>query len=90
MDAYDNIDDILDIRNNLEYYGLDPNSHHIHENDKLVSHNLIMNFSVLHELFNKNIVLKGSSGTLTVQILDESIIDNYVEKHKKKFKYLVF
>ncbi|PPR32274.1 MAG: hypothetical protein CFH28_00057 [Alphaproteobacteria bacterium MarineAlpha6_Bin6] len=42
----------------------------------------------INNWFNKNIVLKGSSGTLTVQILDESIIDNYVEKHKKKFSFL--
>ena len=36
----------------------------------------------------KNIVLKGNSGELIVQILDESIIDNFVEEHKRKFTFL--
>ena len=33
----------------------------------------------------KNVILKGNSGELIVQILDESIIDNFVEEHRKKF-----
>ena len=36
----------------------------------------------------KNIVLKGNSGELIVQILDESIIDNFVQEHKRKFTFL--
>ena len=33
----------------------------------------------------KNVILKGNSGELIVQILDESIIDNFVEEHRRKF-----
>ena len=36
----------------------------------------------------KNIILKGNSGELIVQILDESIIDNFVQEHKRKFSFL--
>ena len=36
----------------------------------------------------KNIILKGNSGELIVQILDESLIDSYVEEHKSKFSFL--
>ena len=35
-----------------------------------------------------NVSLKGKSGDLTVQILDESIIDSFVKEHKKKFSFL--
>ena len=33
----------------------------------------------------KNVILKGNAGELIVQILDESIIDNFVEEHRRKF-----
>ena len=33
----------------------------------------------------KNVILKGNGGELIVQILDESIIDNFVEEHRRKF-----
>jgi len=33
----------------------------------------------------KNVILKGNSGELIVQILDESLIDNFVEEHRRKF-----
>ena len=36
----------------------------------------------------KNVVLKGNSGELTLQILDESIIDSFVQEHKRKFTFL--
>ena len=36
----------------------------------------------------QNIVLKGNSGNLIVQILDESVIDSFVEEHKEKFSFL--
>ncbi len=36
----------------------------------------------------KKIILKGNSGELIVQILDESLIDSYVEEHKSKFSFL--
>ena len=36
----------------------------------------------------KNVILKGNSGELIVQILDESIIDSVVEEHKRKFSFL--
>ena len=36
----------------------------------------------------KNIILKGESGILIIKILDESIIDNFVKEHKKKFSFL--
>ena len=36
----------------------------------------------------KNVVLKGNSGELTLQILDESIIDSFVQEHKRKFSFL--
>ena len=42
----------------------------------------------IHNWVKKNIVLKGNSGELTLQILDESIIDNFVQEHKRKFTFL--
>jgi len=36
----------------------------------------------------QNIVLKGNSGNLIVQILDESVIDSFAEEHKEKFSFL--
>jgi len=33
----------------------------------------------------KNVILKGNAGELIVQILDESIMDNFVEEHRRKF-----
>ena len=36
----------------------------------------------------QNIILKGDSGDLIVQILDESVIDSFVVEHKKKFTFL--
>jgi len=42
----------------------------------------------IHNWVKKNIVLKGNSGELTVKILDESIIDSFVEEHRKKFSFL--
>ena len=36
----------------------------------------------------KNVILKGNSGELIVQILDESIIDSFVDGHKGKFSFL--
>jgi len=36
----------------------------------------------------KDIILKGNSGELIIQILDESIIDSYVEEHISKFSFL--
>ena len=36
----------------------------------------------------ENIILKGNSGELIVQILDESIIDSFVDGHKGKFSFL--
>ena len=37
---------------------------------------------------NKNIIVKGKSGELIVQILDESIIDSFTDEHKGKFSFL--
>ncbi|PPR34924.1 MAG: hypothetical protein CFH25_00546 [Alphaproteobacteria bacterium MarineAlpha6_Bin3] len=34
------------------------------------------------------IVLKGNHGDLIVQILEESVIDSFVEEHKSKFSFL--
>ena len=42
----------------------------------------------IHNWVKKNIVLKGNSGELTLQILDESIIDSFVQEHKRKFTFL--
>jgi len=42
----------------------------------------------IQDWVKKNIVLKGNSGELTLQILDESIIDNFVQEHKRKFTFL--
>ena len=42
----------------------------------------------IHNWVKKNIVLKGDSGELTIKILDESIIDSFVEEHRKKFSFL--
>ena len=42
----------------------------------------------IQDWVKKNIVLKGNSGELTVKILDESIIDSFVEEHRKKFSFL--
>ena len=42
----------------------------------------------IHDWVKKNIVLKGNSGELTIKILDESIIDSFVEEHRKKFSFL--
>ena len=39
----------------------------------------------IQDWIKKNVILKGNSGELIVQILDESIIDNFVEEHRKKF-----
>ena len=39
----------------------------------------------LHNWVKENIVLKGNSGELTVKIIEESIIDSFVEEHRKKF-----
>ena len=36
----------------------------------------------------QNIILKGDSGDLIVQILDESVIDSFIEEHKNKFSFL--
>ena len=36
----------------------------------------------------QNIILKGDSGDLIVQILDESVIDSFVEEHQNKFTFL--
>ena len=36
----------------------------------------------------QNIILKGYSGDLIVQILDESVIDSFIEEHKNKFSFL--
>ena len=42
----------------------------------------------IKNLIKNNVSLKGKSGDLTVQILDESIIDSFVKEHKKKFSFL--
>ena len=42
----------------------------------------------IQDWVKKNIVLKGNSGELTLQILDESIIDSFVQEHKRKFTFL--
>ena len=42
----------------------------------------------IHNWVKKNIVLKGDSGELTIKILDESIIDSFVEEHRRKFSFL--
>ena len=42
----------------------------------------------IHNWVKKNIVLKGNSGELTIKILDESIIDSFVQEHRKKFSFL--
>ena len=42
----------------------------------------------IQNLIKKNVILKGNSGELTVKILDESIIDSFVEEHRKKFSFL--
>ena len=42
----------------------------------------------LQNWIKKNIILKGNSGKLSVQILDESIVDSFVEEHKRKFSFL--
>ena len=42
----------------------------------------------IHNWVKKNIVLKGNSGELTIKILDESIIDSFIEEHRKKFSFL--
>ena len=42
----------------------------------------------LHNWVKENIVLKGNSGELTVKIIEESIIDSFVEEHRKKFSFL--
>ena len=42
----------------------------------------------IHNWVKKNIVLKGNSGELTIKILDESIIDSFVEEHRRKFSFL--
>ena len=39
----------------------------------------------LHNWVKENIVLKGNSGELTVKIIEESIIDSFVEEHRKNF-----
>ena len=39
----------------------------------------------LHNWVKQNIVLKGNSGELTIKIIEESIIDSYIEEHKNKF-----
>ena len=39
----------------------------------------------IQDWIKKNVILKGNSGELIVQILDESIIDNFVEEHRRKF-----
>lgn len=39
----------------------------------------------IRDWVKKKIILKGNSGELIVQILDESIIDNFVEEHRRKF-----
>jgi len=39
----------------------------------------------IQDWVKKKIILKGNSGELIVQILDESIIDNFVEEHGRKF-----
>ena len=39
----------------------------------------------LHNWVKQNIVLKGNSGELTVKIIEESIIDSFIEEHKNKF-----
>ena len=36
----------------------------------------------------RKIILKGNSGELIVQILDESLIDSYVEDHSENFGFL--
>ena len=49
---------------------------------------LLINVNLDEEIQNwikKNVILKGNSGELIVQILDESIIDNFVEEHRRKF-----
>ena len=42
----------------------------------------------IQDWVKKNIILKGNSGELTLQILDESIIDSFVQEHKRKFSFL--
>ena len=42
----------------------------------------------IQDWVKKNVVLKGNSGELTLQILDESIIDSFVQEHKRKFTFL--
>ncbi len=42
----------------------------------------------IKEWANNNIILKGKNGLITIKILDESIIDNFVEKHRRKFSFL--
>ena len=49
---------------------------------------LLIKVNVDEEIQNwikKNVILKGNAGELIVQILDESIIDNFVEEHRRKF-----
>ncbi len=55
------------------------------------SSQLLIKTNLENEIKNwikNNVSLKGKSGDLTVQILDESIIDSFVKEHKKKFSFL--
>ena len=55
------------------------------------SSQLLIKTNLENEIRNwikNNVSLKGKSGDLTVQILDESIIDSFVKEHKKKFSFL--
>ena len=42
----------------------------------------------IQDWVKEKIILKGNSGELIVQILDESVIDSFVVEHKKKFTFL--
>ena len=55
------------------------------------SSQLLIKTNLENEIKNwikNNVSFNGKSGDLTVQILDESIIDSFVKEHKKKFSFL--